>query len=87
MCEGKVNNQFYLSAKGNVFPCKHVALTIETAESSPEHKTDFLYDWSKNNINNYTLEEIFTNDFYKGYFNNLLKLNPKIIHDEQGGIC
>tara|TARA_X000000368_G_scaffold406418_1_gene384630 strand:- start:1071 stop:2558 length:1488 start_codon:yes stop_codon:yes gene_type:complete len=86
-CEGKVNNQFYLSAKGNVFPCKHVALTIETAETSPEHKTEFLYDWSKNNINNYTLEEIFTNDFYKGYFNNLLKLNPKIIHDEQGGVC
>ena len=26
-------------------------------------------------------------DFYKGYFNNLLKLNPKIIHDEQGGVC
>ena len=33
------------------------------------------------------LEEIFTNDFYKGYFNNLLKLNPTIIHNEQGGIC
>ena len=86
-CEGKVNNQFYLSAKGNVFPCKHVALNLSTADSSPEHKTELLYDWEKNNVSNYTLEEIFTNDFYKGYFNNLLKLNPTILHNEQGGIC
>ena len=86
-CEGKVNNQFYLSSKGNVFPCKHVALNVSTADSSPEHKTELLYDWNKNNISNYTLEEIFTNDFYKGYFNNLLKLNPIIIHNEQDGIC
>ncbi len=86
-CEGKIKNQFYLSATGNVFPCKHVALTITTAENSPEHTTEFLYDWSKNNINNFTLEQIFTNDFYKGYFNNLLKLNPEIIHNEQGGTC
>jgi len=86
-CEGKVNNQFYLNAEGNVFPCKHVALNVSTADSSPEHKTELLYDWNKNNISNYTLEEIFTNDFYKGYFNNLLKLNPIIIHNEQDGIC
>ncbi len=86
-CEGKVNNQFYLSAKGNVFPCKHVALNVSTADSSPEHKTELLYDWNKNSISDYTLEEIFTNDFYKGYFNNLLKLNPTIIHNEQEGIC
>ena len=52
-----------------------------------EHKTELLYDWEKNNVSNYSLEEIFTNDFYKGYFNNLLKLNPTIIHNEQGGIC
>jgi hypothetical protein len=86
-CEGKVNNQFYLSAKGNVFPCKHVALNVSTADSSPEHKTELLYDWNKNSISDYTLEEIFTNNFYKGYFNNLLKLNPTIIHNEQEGIC
>ena len=86
-CEGKVNNQFYLSSKGNVFPCKHIALTIVTASNSPEHVTNLLYDWDKNNINNFSLEDIFTNDFYKGYFNNLLKLNPGILHDEQGGIC
>jgi len=86
-CEGKVNNQFYLSAKGNVFPCKHVALNVSTADNSPEHKTELLYDWEKNNANKYSLEEIFTNDFYKGYFNNLLKLNPTIIHNEQGGVC
>tara|TARA_R110002050_G_scaffold228156_2_gene363791 strand:- start:1529 stop:3019 length:1491 start_codon:yes stop_codon:yes gene_type:complete len=86
-CEGKVNNQFYLSAKGNIFPCKHVALNVSTADSSPEHKTELLYDWNKNNIRDYSLEEIFTNDFYKGYFNNLLKLNPIILHNEQEGIC
>ncbi len=86
-CEGKVNNQFYLSSTGQVFPCKHVALNIITADTSPEHKTELLYDWEKNNISNYSLEEIFTNDFYKGYFNNLLKLNPTILHNEQGGIC
>tara|TARA_B100000927_G_scaffold260627_1_gene230336 strand:- start:3408 stop:4874 length:1467 start_codon:yes stop_codon:yes gene_type:complete len=86
-CEGKVNNQFYLSSEGNVFPCKHIALTIRTANDSPEHVTKILYDWDKNNINNFSLEDIFVNDFYKGYFNNLLKLNPGIIHDEQGGIC
>lgn len=86
-CEGKVNNQFYLTSTGQVFPCKHVALNIITADNSPEHETELLYDWEKNNISNYTLEEIFTNDFYKGYFNNLLKLNPTIIHNEQGGIC
>ena len=86
-CEGKVNNQFYLSATGNVFPCKHVALNLITAYNSPEHKTELLYSWNKNNIRENTLEEIFTNDFYKGYFNNLLKLNPAVIHNEQGGIC
>ena len=86
-CEGKINNQFYLSSDGNVFPCKHTALTIVTASNSPEHVTNLLYDWDKNNINNFSLEEIFINDFYKGYFNNLLKLNPGILHDEQGGIC
>ena len=86
-CEGKVNNQFYLSATGNVFPCKHVALNLITAYNSPEHKTELLYSWNKNNIREHTLEEIFTNDFYKGYFNNLLKLNPAVIHNEQGGIC
>ena len=86
-CEGKVNNQFYLSSTGQVFPCKHVALNIITADTSPEHKTELLYDWEKNNISNYSLEEIFTNDFYKGYFNNLLKLNPTILHNEQGGVC
>jgi len=86
-CEGKVNNQFYLSATGNVFPCKHVALNLITAYNSPEHKTELLYSWDKNNIKEYTLEEIFTNDFYKGYFNNLLKLNPAVIHNEQGGTC
>jgi hypothetical protein len=86
-CEGKVNNSFYLNSKGNVFPCKHVALNLTTANNSPEHKTELLYSWDKNNINEHTLEEIFTNDFFKGYFNNLLKLNPQIIHDEQGGIC
>ena len=86
-CEGKVNNQFYLSATGNVFPCKHVALNLITANNSPEHKTELLYSWDKNNIKEYTLEEIFTNDFFKGYFNNLLKLNPAVIHNEQGGIC
>jgi hypothetical protein len=46
-----------------------------------------MYSWDKNNICNYTLEDIFTNDFYKGYFNNLLKLNPIVIHNEQEGIC
>jgi len=86
-CEGKVNNSFYLNATGNVFPCKHVALNLTTANNSPEHKTELLYSWDKNNINEHTLEEIFTNDFYKGYFNNLLKLNPEIIHNEQGGVC
>ena len=86
-CEGKVNNQFYLSATGNVFPCKHVALNLITAHNSPEHKTELIICWDKNNISKYTLEEIFTNDFYKGYFNNLLKLNPIIIHNEQDGIC
>ena len=86
-CEGKVKNQFYLSSTGNVFPCKHVALNLITANNSPEHKTELLYSWDKNNISNYTLEEIFTNDFFKGYFNNLLKLNPIIIHNEQDGIC
>jgi len=86
-CEGKINNSFYLNATGNVFPCKHVALNLITAYNSPEHKTELLYSWDKNNINEHTLEEIFTNDFYKGYFNNLLKLNPKVIHNEQGGIC
>ena len=86
-CEGKVKNQFYLSPTGNVFPCKHVALNLITANNSPEHKTELLYSWEKNNISNYTLEEIFTNDFFKGYFNNLLKLNPEIIHNEQDGIC
>ena len=86
-CEGKVNNQFYLSATGNVFPCKHIALNIGTAYNSPEHKTELLYDWDKNNISNDSLENIFTNDFYKGYFNNLLKLNPQIIHNEQEGKC
>ena len=86
-CEGKVNNQFYLSATGNVFPCKHVALNLITANDSPEHKTELLYSWDKNNIKEHSLEEIFTNDFYKGYFNNLLKLNPKVIHNEQGGKC
>ena len=86
-CEGKVNNQFYLSATGNVFPCKHVALNLITAYNSPEHKTELLYSWDKNNIKECTLEEIFTNDFFKGYFNNLLKLNPAVIHNEQGGKC
>lgn len=86
-CEGKVNNQFYLSPTGNVFPCKHVALNLITAYNSPEHKTELLYSWDKNNIKEHTLEEIFTNDFFKGYFNNLLKLNPAVIHNEQGGIC
>ena len=86
-CEGKVNNSFYLNSKGNVFPCKHVALNLTTAYNSPEHKTELLYSWDKNNINEHTLEEIFTNDFFKGYFNNLLKLNPAIIHNEQGGLC
>ena len=86
-CEGKVNNQFYLSATGNVFPCKHIALNIGTAYNSPEHKTELLYDWDKNNISNDSLENIFTNDFYKGYFNNLLKLNPQILHNEQEGKC
>ena len=69
-CEGKVNNQFYLSATGNVFPCKHVALNLITTNNSPEHKTELMYSWEKNNISNHTLEDIFTNDFYKGYFNN-----------------
>ena len=82
-----IKNQFYLNAEGNVFPCKHVALNVATAHKSPEHKTDLLYDWDKNNISNNNLETIFTNDFYKGYFNNLLKLNPQIIHNEQEGIC
>lgn len=86
-CEGKVNNQFYLSPTGNVFPCKHVALNLITAYNSPEHKTELLYSWDKNNIKEHTLEEIFTNDFFKGYFNNLLKLNPAVIHNEQGGTC
>jgi len=86
-CEGKVENKFYLSATGNVFPCKHVALNLITANDSPEHKTELLYSWDKNNIKEHSLEEIFTNDFYKGYFNNLLKLNPKVIHNEQGGKC
>ena len=86
-CEGKVNNSFYLNSKGNVFPCKHVALNLTTAYNSPEHKTELLYSWDKNNINEHTLEEIFTNDFFKGYFNNLLKLNPAVIHNEQGGLC
>ena len=86
-CEGKINNQFYLDAKGNVFPCKHVASNVTTAHESPEHKTELLYDWDKNNISNNNLETIFTNDFYKGYFNNLLKLNPKVIHNEQEGRC
>ena len=86
-CEGKVNNQFYLSETGNVFPCKHVALNVITANNSPEHKTELLYSLDKNNIKEYTLEEIFTNDFFKGYCNNLLKLNPAVIHNEQGGIC
>lgn len=86
-CEGKVNNQFYLNATGNVFPCKNVALNIITANNSPEHKTELLYDWEKNNIDNHSLETIFTNNFYKGYFNNLLKLNPLILHNEQGGRC
>ena len=86
-CEGKVKNGFYLSAKGNVFPCKHVAANVTTAHDSPEHKTELLYDWDKNNISNNNLETIFTNDFYKGYFNNLLKLNPQVIHNEQEGIC
>jgi len=86
-CEGKVNNQFYLSPTGNVFPCKHVALNLITAYNSPEHKTELLYSWDKNNIKEHTLEEIFTNDFFKGYFNNLLKLNPAVIHNEQGGKC
>ena len=86
-CEGKINNQFYLSAKGNVFPCKHVANNIISADRSPEHRTELMYSWDKNNICNYTLEDIFTNDFYKGYFNNLLKLNPIVIHNEQEGIC
>ena len=63
-----------------MFPCKHVALNLTTANNSPEHKTELLYSWDKNNINEHTLEEIFTNDFYKGYFNNLLKLNPEIKH-------
>ena len=52
-----------------------------------EDVTKILYDWDKNNINNFSLEDIFNNDFYKGYFNNLLKLNPSIIHNELGGIC
>ena len=86
-CEGKIKNQFYLSATGNVFPCKHVALNLITAHNSPEHKTELMYSWEKNNISNHTLEEIFTNDFFKGYFNNLLKLNPFIIHNEQDGLC
>jgi hypothetical protein len=86
-CEGKVNNQFYLSATGNVFPCKHVALNLITAHNSPEHKTELMYSWEKNSISKHTLEDIFTNDFYKGYFNNLLKLNPLVIHNEQDGIC
>ena len=86
-CEGKVNNQFYLSATGNVFPCKHVALNLITAHNSPEHKTELMYSWDKNSISKHTLEDIFTNDFYKGYFNNLLKLNPLVIHNEQDGIC
>ena len=86
-CEGKVNNQFYLDATGNVFPSKHIAVTVWAAFNSPEHVTKILYDWDKNNINNFSLEDIFNNDFYKGYFNNLLKLNPKIIHNELGGIC
>ena len=60
-CEGKVNNSFYLNSKGNVFPCKHVALNLTTANNSPEHKTELLYSWDKNNINEHTLEEIFTN--------------------------
>tara|TARA_Y100000361_G_scaffold22693_1_gene17890 strand:- start:5580 stop:7070 length:1491 start_codon:yes stop_codon:yes gene_type:complete len=87
MCEGKIKNQFYLSATGNVFPCKHVATNIITAYNSPEHKTELLYDWDKNSIDNFSLEAIFTNDFYKGYFNNLLKLNPIILHNEQEGKC
>lgn len=86
-CEGKIKNQFYLNAKGNVFPCKHVASNVATAHDSPEHKTELLYDWDKNNISNNNLETIFTNDFYKGYFNNLLKLNPQVLHNEQEGIC
>jgi hypothetical protein len=86
-CEGKINNQFYLSAEGQVFPCKTVALNITTSYKSPEHKTELLYDWDKNSIVNNDLETIFTNDFYKGYFNNLLKLNPIILHNEQDGKC
>jgi hypothetical protein len=86
-CEGKVKNGFYLSAKGNVFPCKHVAANVTTAHDSPEHIIVLLYDWDKNNISNNNLETIFTNDFYKGYFNNLLKLNPQVLHNEQEGIC
>ena len=86
-CEGKVNNQFYLDATGHVFPSKHIAATVFAAVNSPEHVTKTLYDWEKNNINNFSLEDIFSNDFYKGYFNNLLKLNPEIIHNELGGIC
>ena len=86
-CEGKVNNQFYLDATGNVFPSKHIAATVWAAFNSPEHVTKILYEWEKNNINNFSLEDIFNNDFYKGYFNNLLKLNPSIIHNELGGIC
>ena len=63
------------------------ALVHTTGEDAVEHVTKILYEWEKNNINNFSLEDIFNNDFYKGYFNNLLKLNPSIIHNELGGIC
>jgi len=87
LCKAKIDNECYIDKTGNVFPCVYTAKNILEAKINPYEDTDILYDWEDNNCKINKLEDILTNKFFKGYFNNKLKLDPASVCNKKCGGC